>query len=282
MKGCAILIEKRRGNIRYGKDYYVSNKYLSGRLKIFLIFNRLGVNQKTIYDAIVKALGKKVEVDINVYNNNFKVFKKLLTQKRKEYTHYIISPHFIENLKDYEKLIEQIPKEKLIIIGEDIEGISGDYGAVIENFGKNIFTALESVNDKLKEYKKLTLIFSSDEHPEGMKEGFVNFCKEQQFHYDVISNFENHKIESGEVFIIPDDHFLIDVIDQSKKQKLIIGKDFGIISYNDSPLKEFIAGGLTTISTDYIQMGKSAARLVLGTSRGYIENSSELVQRGSL
>lgn len=125
-----------------------------------------------------------------------------------------------------------------------IEGITGDYGAVIENSSKNIFTALVAVKDKLEGYNKMTLIFSNYKHPAGMKEGFVGFCEKYQFQYDIIKNLVGYKIQSGEVFIIPDDHFLVDVINQSKKQNLFVGKDLGIISYNDSPLKEFIADDL--------------------------------------
>ncbi len=280
MKGSKLLRNKRRGNLRYGTDC-VSKKYLYGRLKLILIVNRLSMNEKLIYEALVKFLGKKAEIDIIVYNNDFQILKKLLNQ-RKDYTHYVIYPHFNEKLTYYQQLIEQMPREKLIIIGEDVTGLSGKYSAVIENFGKNIFNALVALSDKLKKYKKLTLLFSNYKHPEGMKEGFVCFCEKYQFQYHIITDLGERKIQSGEVFIIPDDHFLIDVFNQSKNQNLVIGKDFGIISYNDSPLKEFIAGGLTTISTDFDQMGKSVAKLILGTSKGQIENPFGLIQRGSL
>lgn len=281
IKAYTLLREKGIIDVYNGKGYCVTNTHISKRLKIFLIFNKLGVNEKLIYDAIFEGLGEKAEVDINSYNNDYEMLKKFLKQKKKTYTHYIIFPHFMEKIAQYKQLIAQIPREKLIFIGENIEGIARDYAAVYENFEKNIFTALHSVNQKLKKYKKLTLIFS-DEQPVGMKEGFVNFCKEQQFYYDIISNFKEHKIQSGEVFVIPDDLYLLSVIEQSKKQKLVVGKDFGIISYNDSPLKRFIADGLTTISTDFEQMGRSAARLVLNSSKEQIEIPCELVQRGSL
>ncbi|MNY76383.1 hypothetical protein D3C86_2159540 [compost metagenome] len=56
----------------------------------------------------------------------------------------------------------------------------------------------------------------------------------------------------------------------------------GVISYNETPLKKFIMNGLTTISTDFAKMGKTAAELVLNGLKEHIENPFELVLRGSL
>ena len=40
---------------------------------------------------------------------------------------------------------------------------------------------------------------------------------------------------------------------------LVIGKQVGIISYNETPLKKIILNGITTISTDFEAMGIEAA-----------------------
>jgi DNA-binding LacI/PurR family transcriptional regulator len=37
------------------------------------------------------------------------------------------------------------------------------------------------------------------------------------------------------------------------------GTDIGIIAYNDTPMKEIAANGITTISVDFSEMGKKAA-----------------------
>ncbi|MFA6334795.1 MAG: substrate-binding domain-containing protein [Bacteroidales bacterium] len=42
-----------------------------------------------------------------------------------------------------------------------------------------------------------------------------------------------------------------------------IGKDIGIISYNESPINEIILDGLTVISTDFNQMGQLAAKMIM-------------------
>ncbi|MFN3382439.1 MAG: transcriptional regulator, partial [Runella zeae] len=41
-----------------------------------------------------------------------------------------------------------------------------------------------------------------------------------------------------------------------------VGKDVGIISYNETPLKKIILEGITTISADFELMGQKTAQLI--------------------
>lgn len=45
--------------------------------------------------------------------------------------------------------------------------------------------------------------------------------------------------------------------------ELAVGKDMAIISYNESPTSEIILNGLTTVSTDFIQMGRLIGDMIL-------------------
>lgn len=52
IKAYALLREKGIIDICNGKGYFVSNTHISKANKIFLIFNKLGENKKSIYDGI--------------------------------------------------------------------------------------------------------------------------------------------------------------------------------------------------------------------------------------
>ena len=41
-----------------------------------------------------------------------------------------------------------------------------------------------------------------------------------------------------------------------------LGKDIGILSYDETPLKEILAGGISVISTDFRKMGETAAEMI--------------------
>jgi DNA-binding LacI/PurR family transcriptional regulator len=59
---------------------------------------------------------------------------------------------------------------------------------------------------------------------------------------------------------------LVILIEKIHEIKLQVGKQIGVISYNETPLKKIIQNGITTISTEIQIMGKRAAELILGKS----------------
>ncbi len=61
-----------------------------------------------------------------------------------------------------------------------------------------------------------------------------------------------------------------------------IGKQVGVISYNETPLKRIILNGITTISTDFEMMGEKAAELILQRSKEKITIPLHLTVRNSL
>jgi DNA-binding LacI/PurR family transcriptional regulator len=68
----------------------------------------------------------------------------------------------------------------------------------------------------------------------------------------------------------------------AKYYKYKLGKKFGIVSFNDTMLKEVVAGGITTISTNFVEMGISLADMVLEKKTVQIRNPSRLIVRNSL
>ncbi len=72
------------------------------------------------------------------------------------------------------------------------------------------------------------------------------------------------------------------LLKQAERQQMTPGREFGIISYNDTPLKEILAGGITTLSTDFRQMGLTLAQLIFQKGIRNIENPWMLNIRRSL
>ena len=70
-------------------------------------------------------------------------------------------------------------------------------------------------------------------------------------------------INAGEVFInlIEDD--LVTLIEKINTTNYVIGEQVGIISYNETPIKRVVQRGITTISSDFHQMGVMAAEAIL-------------------
>ena len=266
-----------------GKGYFIKNVDVNRTTKIFLMFNKLSPHKKIIYDSLVSTLGDKAAIDFYIYNNDLGLFRKLLENSKTDYHYYIILPHFIEGGDTAHKILNTIPKEKLILLDKVIPGVTGNYGAVYENFEKDIFTSLEQALPHLSKYHTIKLIFPENSYyPEEIVNGFVNFCEKYTFNYKVVHDISDEPINSGEVFINLMDNDLVVLIERIIESGLKVGKDVGVISYNETPLKKIILNGITTISTDFEAMGEETAKIIQENTLRHVEVPFYLTLRSSL
>lgn len=266
-----------------GKGYFIKNTTLEQEYNICLLFNKLSAHKKIIYDSFVAALGNTAAIDFYIYNNDFALFRKLLSSKTEDYTHFVIIPHFIEGGEKAYEVINTIPKEKLILLDKKIAGITGEYAAVYENFAKDIYHALETAAERLSKYHTLKIIFpKSSYYPVEIIDGFNRFCQDFAFNYATVNNIKEETISPGEVYITVMEDDLVKLIERLLQLNLKAGRDVGIISYNETPIKKIILEGITTISTDFAAMGRMAAQLVIQGTRDHLEVPFQLTLRNSL
>jgi len=265
------------------RGYYIKSIEFRKPLKVFLLFNKLSAHKKTIYDSFVAALGEQAVIDFYIYNNDFLLFKKLIANKKDDYTHYVIIPHFIDGEENANEIINSIPKEKLLLLDKIVPGITGDYAAAFENFEKDIYTALCEATEQLSKYHTLKIIFPYQTYyPAEILRGFKNFCQDYAFGYKVVHNIIDETVNAGEVYINVMEDDLVVLLEKLIPSGFVIGEQVGVISYNETPVKQFILNGITTISTDFHQMGITAAQLILSNSRQCSEIPFKLILRASL
>jgi len=251
-----------------GKGYFIQNTEFRQTLKIFLLFNKLSAHKKIIYDAFIAALGEYAVVDFYIYNNDFRLFKRLLSEKKEDYSHYVIIPHFLEGEEHAPEIINAIPSDKLVILDKVIPGIRGEYSAVYENFEEDIYSALEKAREQLSKYHTIKVIFPGyTYHPVEILKGCNRFCQEYAFAFKVVHQISDEPIGEGEVFINLMEEDLVVLIERIVSLKLELGRQVGVISYNETPLKKIILNGITTVSTDFQEMGTMAARMVLDNTK---------------
>lgn len=255
-----------------GRGYFIAKSNDAEMPKVFLLFNKLSASKKIIYDSFVATLGEQALVDFYIYNNDYSLFKKLLLNKQGKYSHYVIIPHFLEGGDNAHELLNDCVGGELILLDKKISGIKCDYGAVYQNFEKDIYSALGEAIKSLQKYHTIKLVFPRNSYyPEEIKKGLFKFCQDYAFNNKIVFNVENEKIESGDLFISVMEDDLVILIEKIIFEDLIPGKDVGIISYNETPLKKLILNGITTVSADFKKMGEYAAKLVLLKSKEHFE-----------
>jgi len=140
--------------------------------------------------------------------------------------------------------------------------------------------------DLLEKYRKLILVYpcsSGMPYPNEIVKGFRNFCQQTSFDYDIISEIgEQTRIRSKEAYIVIEETDLVNLVKKCRTQNFRLGQDIGLISYNETPLKEILADGITVISTDHEQMGETAAWMMIDRQKGKVKTPFTLIRRNSL
>jgi DNA-binding LacI/PurR family transcriptional regulator len=82
--------------------------------------------------------------------------------------------------------------------------------------------------------------------------------------------------------MVYEDIDLAAILEQANRKKFRLREDFGILSYNDTPMKQFISGGITVISTDFKLMGKRSAEFTVANENLDFLVPTQLIIRESL
>lgn len=267
----------------HGKGFYVSSTDTRNQLNIFVLFDALTPYKEILYDNLIANLGEGVQINIFFHHHNLKVFENLLLNNLGQYNFYVVMPHFIE---DVTKIIQNIPKEKLLILDIDTPKLSNDYAILYQDFEKNIYQGLLEAILLIKKYQTLTLVLSSKNFqftPIGIINGFEKFCKENKISYEIISNLEEEEhLQKDHAYLVFRENDLVRFINWSSKKSWKLGEDIGLISYDDTPIKEILAEGISVISNDFALMGRRAAEMILSREKGRFVNKSRFIERKSL
>lgn len=271
---------KNRGIIESiaGKGFYVTTRDIRLKQKFFLLFDELNAFKEDLYNAFLEKLPEDVQVDIFFHHFNPHIFNKLIVDNKGKYNAYIIMP---ANLSHTRASIENLPKDKVYVLDQINDELT-DYPAIYQNFETDLYYGLKQIIERLKKYQKTLLVFNAEKQPIGLLNGFKKFCKDHQLPFDTLEKIDEKPIEKGTLFLVLEDKSLIRLIKQSQAQQLYLAKDFGILAYNDTMLKEIVEGGITTITTDFKWMGQRLAKMILNKDRIQIKNPNRLILRKSL
>jgi DNA-binding transcriptional regulator YhcF (GntR family) len=267
-----------------GKGYYVNETNIDASFRVLLLFSKISNYKKQIYNAFVNTIGKNAVVDIKIHHFNTGILKEHIENHLFDYDYFVIMPHFYDDPAEALKIIKTIPADQLIILDKNIPYSDLKSGAVYQDFQNDIVDALEQGLDLLSKYDKLLLVYPHGEsYSPDIQLGFRKFCMQNNFKFEVIPEVnESTQVHAREAYIVIEENDLCATIMKAREQQLEIGKDLGIVSYNDSPLKEILLEGITVMTTDHAQMGETAARLILDNSKEKIKNPFVLIRRKSL
>lgn len=286
-KAYSILREKGIIESSHGKGFYVTN-HGDNKIKVLLLFDKISTYKQVLYSSFAAQIGDISEITIRLHNQDIDLFEHFIDENLDRFDYYIITPHFPINAdiqKRTIKILKRIPNRKLILLDHLIEDLPGNFGSVYQDFRQDIFEGLVQGVEVLKNFRKLNVIsMPGSLYAPFIEEGIRKFCHENQVTFEIHKNIDTGKIQKQEVYLILNsqlDYELIELVRAAKMKGCTIGKDIGIISYNESPINEIILDGLSVFSTDFQQMGELTAKMVMEKTMKKIRCNFRLIRRNT-
>ncbi|SMO43648.1 transcriptional regulator, GntR family [Saccharicrinis carchari] len=261
-----------------GKGYFVDSDNVGIVKRVMVLFDELNTFKEELYNAFIDNLSDDTQVDIYFHHFDTNVFSSLIKERAGRYSAYVIMP---ANLSAVLPIIEILPHDKVYLLDRKINELK-NYPVIYQSFDEDMYNGLSAAHPLLKKYNKVILAYPGGKEPEGFLTGFERFCADNKVNYEVYDQIKSKPIKKGEVYILPTDRMLINLVKRCWEKGLKIGEDVGVISINDSALKEVVANGISTISTDFKEMGKTLADFVENKKTGAVKNISRFTQRNSL
>lgn len=287
-KAYNILKDKGLLEATQGKGYFVASKDPDAPKRILLLFDKMSSFKLDLYRSFVENLNVKSDITIHLHNQDIEFFEALVGASADKYDYYLVTPNFKRGTSPQRirKAIGKIPNKKLILLDKEVPGLTGNIGSVTQDFENDPYDGLKSAAASLRKYKDVKVLCSASAlFADIILKGVTRFFDEQGIAFRTYHEFTPGMVTPGTAFLvlggqIDTEH--LGILREVRDRGLELGTDVGLLVYNNSPLYEFISGGLSCLSTDFIAMGRHAAEMI-NSGRPYkMHNEFDFVKRNSL
>lgn len=269
-KAYGILVDRDLIVPKQGKGFYAADLQAVGHPQVLVIFDKFSVYKQILFNAFSESLSGKAEVTIVNHNQSLDLLEYYLDNYLDSFDYYVVTPHFPLDDASQARAVKQlsrIPNRKLIMLDRLQPEYPGNhYGAVYQDFENDIYDGLSqgiSASRPISILRVITLPTSL--YGACIRKGVDRFSSEHGIPVEYLRSAPD-EIKPGDTFLVLNsqlDAGLVSLAHAINAAGLHIGKDVHIISYNESDMNELVLGGLTTVSTDFAQMGRIAASMIL-------------------
>ncbi|MDP4276539.1 MAG: GntR family transcriptional regulator [Bacteroidota bacterium] len=258
------------------KGYYVSSSVNN----IMVLLDIFSPYKNDLYNALTRNVGPNNRLDLYFHHYNEEHFNNVIRDSIGKYNKYLVMNFKNDNYSDVLNLID---KSRILLLDFGKFDKSG-FAYVCQGFDTTLYDCLKAGQDLFLKYSTFKFIFPlSSEHPRGGIKYFFKFCEENHLKSELIErSVRESDLVKGDVYLIASHADLIEAVKICRNKGLRLGKDVGIVTFNDAPMLEVIENGISAISTDFKQMGIQAARFINNNEPVQLYIPTKLIVRGSL
>ena len=261
-----------------GKGYFVSSVKTNMQYNVFLLFTSFSPYKEILYNALIKNLKKKCNVDIYFHHYNIKIFEQLVNEYANHYNTYIIMPMVHERTLE---ILAGLPAKSVYMLDLGFKEYGSRFAGIYQNFENDIYRILKSNIHLIRKYSRLFLVHRDNFRSREIVTGFNRFAMESPVETQAVTIKQLREIRLRDAYITVEDADLTSIIYSARQKRWKIGKDIGILSYNETALKSVISDGISTITTDFNLMGRLMAEMILNREQKNTENKFVMIDRKS-
>lgn len=259
--------------------YFVSSEDTKQTMKVALLIYAFHTFQEIFYNTFREHLGENVQLDVFFHHNNMEVFESIISTIERRYGMYVVAPIPKQHTK---QLLQNFSENKLLLVDRYYD-LGEGYSHITQEFEQSMYEALADLLPSIQQYDDLVLFFKDNsDYPMEVLKAFQRFCVEHNLAHSIYHTYRAELLQRKCAYITVGDIDLWELLKDAQKAGMIVGEDIGVLSHNDTPVKEIISGGITTFSTDFELMAKKAAEFVLERKAKKETIPSILIRRNSL
>ncbi|MEC3966934.1 GntR family transcriptional regulator [Flagellimonas halotolerans] len=273
---------KDRGLVESKKKqgYFVISQETGVLLRVALLLFAFQSFQQDFYNNLRNELGNKFQVDVFFHHNNLSIFETMISNIKGKYGMYMVAPIQDDAVIP---MLRSIPPNKLILVDRYLD-LGPEYSFIAQEFENSTYNKMFELLPEIQKYEQVVLFLDNktDYSPPGIRNAFERFVKDHGIKGSIEESYVPETLKKNTLYFIKNDSILWKFLKECSQGQCTLGKDLGILSYDDNVLKEIIMGGITTISTNCKAMGKMAANFVVHQNKIRTIVPTELIRRNSL
>lgn len=262
VKSYNLLKTKGLIESKHGKGFIVIKSRYKKTMNVFILLDVMSNSYKEqLVRGINENIGGKVHITYNAHRYNPETFIHAIEDAIGRYEYYVVFP--MRDKSTYKSVLK-IPQKRLMLLDVPADIKESEASFIYQNSDVNFKKALYDALGAISRYKKFYLVFNpKSSHPVERIGAFEKFCSENNLPAEVLPNVDENLVRKGSFWMLMDDNHLVTLLLAAKEKGLNVKDDFGVITYDDTPIKKVVADGVATISIDFNNLGKLVAEQIL-------------------
>lgn len=246
-----------------GKGYFVASSSNAQGKKVLLISECLGNETKYLYELLKTTLNRVEEAEVYIHTGNPDLLRKSIQTHIGLYDYYIMMSNPENYSEKMTEALELIPSRKLICIQNSLSSLQ-EVAARFNYEEAQLRKQLESMIEVFNRYDKIYLGTPGKVFFNMLYVGILNFFLDKNIKVETFPDFDSMEVKKGDLFIPVCDEELYAILNNCSSKGFKPGRDIGVIGLTDSPLFEFIGGGITVLCTDFNQICRGVISVIRG------------------